>query len=64
MTKTIDYFFGIGSPWAYLGLDSFAALAAEQNAVIRPYVIPLIEDSGGVYSPIARKRAEPFGSRS
>lgn len=58
MTKTIDYFFGIGSPWAYIGLDSFAALAAEQNALIRPYVIPLIEDNGGIYSrnrPEARR---------
>jgi 2-hydroxychromene-2-carboxylate isomerase len=23
MTKTIDYFFGVGSPWAFIGFDSF-----------------------------------------
>lgn len=25
MTKTIDYFFGIGSPWAFIGLEPFFA---------------------------------------
>lgn len=58
MTKTIDYFFGIGSPWAFLGLEPFATLANEHNATIRPYVIPLIEDNGAIYSrnrPEARR---------
>ncbi|TCU12889.1 2-hydroxychromene-2-carboxylate isomerase [Rhizobium sullae] len=58
MTKTIDYFFGIGSPWAFIGLEPFAALASEHGAIIRPYVIPLIEDNGGIYSrnrPEARR---------
>ncbi|NNU48673.1 2-hydroxychromene-2-carboxylate isomerase [Rhizobium sp. WYCCWR 11279] len=58
MTKIIDYFFGIGSPWAFIGLEPFAALASEQNATIRPYVIPLIEDNGAIYSrnrPEARR---------
>ncbi|WP_087005055.1 2-hydroxychromene-2-carboxylate isomerase [Rhizobium sullae] len=58
MTKTIDYFFGIGSPWAFIGLEPFAALASEHGAMIRPYVIPLIEDNGGIYSrnrPEARR---------
>ncbi len=58
MTKTIDYFFGVGSPWAFIGLATFAELAAKQNAVIKPYVIPLIEDNGAIYSrnrPEARR---------
>ncbi|QPB22402.1 DsbA family protein [Rhizobium sp. 007] len=58
MTKTIDYFFGVGSPWAFIGLEPFAALASEQDATIRPYVIPLIEDNGAIYSrnrPEARR---------
>lgn len=58
MTKTIDYFFSIGSPWAYIGLEPFAALAREHGATIRPHVIPLIEDNGGIYSrnrPEARR---------
>lgn len=56
MTKTIDYFFGIGSPWSFIGLEAFAALAARHGASIRPYVIPLIEDNGAIYS---RNRPEP-----
>ncbi|OLP57297.1 2-hydroxychromene-2-carboxylate isomerase [Rhizobium rhizosphaerae] len=58
MTKTIDYFFSIGSPWAFIGLEAFAALAARQGAAIRPHVIPLIEENGGIYSrnrPEARR---------
>lgn len=58
MTDTIDYFFGIGSPWAFIGLDTFASLASRHGATVRPYVIPLIEDNGGIYSrnrPEARR---------
>ncbi len=58
MTKTIDYFFGIGSPWAFIGLEPFAVLASQHGASIRPYVIPLIEDNGAIYSrnrPEARR---------
>lgn len=58
MTKTIDYFFGIGSPWSYIGLDPFVSLARQHGAVIRPYAIPVIEDNGGIYSrnrPEARR---------
>lgn len=58
MTKIIDYFFGIGSPWAFIGLEPFAALASQHGASIRPYVIPLIEDNGAIYSrnrPEARR---------
>lgn len=50
MTKTIDYFFSIGSPWAFIGLEPFAALADQYDATIRPHVIPLIEENGGIYS--------------
>lgn len=58
MTQKIDYFFGVGSPWAYLGLDPFVALAERFGAEIEPHVIPLIEENGGVYSrdrPAARR---------
>jgi len=58
MTKHIDYFFGIGSPWAFIGLEPFTALASKHGASIRPYVIPLIEDNGAIYSrnrPEARR---------
>lgn len=58
MTKTIDYFFGIGSPWSYIGLDPFVALAARSGVQIRPYLIPLIVENGAIYSrdrPDARR---------
>ncbi|HEY0120283.1 MAG TPA: DsbA family protein [Rhizobium sp.] len=58
MTKTIDYFFGIGSPWAFIGLEPFIELAARFDAEIKPFVIPLIEDNGAIYSrnrPEARR---------
>lgn len=58
MTRTIDYFFSIGSPWAFIGLDTFSDLASEHGAVIRPHVISVIEENGGIYSrnrPEARR---------
>lgn len=50
MTKKIDFFFGVASPWAYIGLDCFADLASRHGAEIKPYVIPLVEENGGIYS--------------
>ncbi|MEZ2129665.1 MULTISPECIES: 2-hydroxychromene-2-carboxylate isomerase [unclassified Sinorhizobium] len=58
MTKAIDYFFGIGSPWSFIGLDAFSELAERHGASIRPHVISVIEDNGGIYSrnrPEARR---------
>ncbi|ANH07572.1 2-hydroxychromene-2-carboxylate isomerase [Shinella sp. HZN7] len=58
MTRSIDYFFGIGSPWAYIGLDPFLDLARRFGAEVRPYLIPLIVENGGIYSrdrPDARR---------
>jgi 2-hydroxychromene-2-carboxylate isomerase len=49
MTKTIEYYFGIGSPWSFIGFDAFLALALRFNAEVRPFVIPLIEENGGIY---------------
>lgn len=56
MTKTIDYFYGIGSPWAFIGLDPFMELAARYNLEIKPFVAPLIQENGGIFS---RDRPEP-----
>lgn len=58
MTKTIDFFFGVGSPWAYIGFDAFLALANRHNLDIQPHIIPLIEENGAIYSrnrPDARR---------
>lgn len=56
MTEQIDYFFSIGSPWAYIGLQDFLSLAARHGAEIRPHLIPLILENGGIYS---RERPAP-----
>ncbi|WP_113331670.1 DsbA family protein [Hyphomicrobiales bacterium] len=50
MTKVIDYFFGIGSPWSFIGLDAFTDLAQAHDMLIRPHVISVIEENGGIYS--------------
>lgn len=58
MTQSIDYFFSLGSPWAYVGLDAFVALARSQGAGITPHLIGLIQENGGIYSrdrPAPRK---------
>lgn len=58
MTQKIDYFFGLGSPWAYIGLDAFTTLARAQGAEIVPHIVPLIEENGGISSrnrPPARR---------
>lgn len=58
MTKTIDFFFGIGSPWAFIGLEPFGALAARFSAEIRPFIIPLVAENGAISSknrPEARR---------
>lgn len=46
----IEYFFAIGSPWAFIGLDPLTDLAGEFGATITPRPIPLIEENGGIYS--------------
>lgn len=50
MTHVIDYFFGIGSPWAYIGFDAFLEVAARHKAKVQPHLIPLIEENGAIYS--------------
>jgi len=54
----IDYFFGLGSPWAYVGLEPFIDLTQRHRATVVPHVIGLIAENGGIYSrdrPAARK---------
>lgn len=58
MTQQIDYFFSLGSPWAYIGLDTFTELADAHGAHIVPHLVPLITENGGIYSrdrPAARR---------
>lgn len=49
MTEKIDYFFGIASPWSYIGLRAFRDLAHERDALVEPHLVPLIEENGGIY---------------
>ncbi|MGO4439254.1 2-hydroxychromene-2-carboxylate isomerase [Rhizobium sp. RAF56] len=50
MTKLVEYFFSIGSPWSYIGLDAFAELAANNDVVIKPYLTTVVEENGGIFS--------------
>ena len=56
MTKSIDYYLTLVSPWAFLGHDRFTKMAAENNATIN--VIPanygkIFAETGGL--PLAKR---------
>jgi 2-hydroxychromene-2-carboxylate isomerase len=58
MTKVLEYFFSISSPWAFIGLKPFAELSERMNAEIRPHLTTVVEENGGIYSrnrPDARR---------
>ena len=58
MTKIVEYFFSIGSPWSYIGFDAFVDLAAKNEVKIRPYLTTVVEENGGIFSrnrPQARR---------
>ncbi|MGQ3670888.1 2-hydroxychromene-2-carboxylate isomerase [Xanthobacter sp. TB0136] len=48
-TPKIEYYFSIGSPWAYIGLAPFTALAAQHGVEVQAFPISLIEENGGIY---------------
>jgi 2-hydroxychromene-2-carboxylate isomerase len=48
VSKIVDWYFSISSPWAYLGLDKLRAMAAEHEFEIRPYPITIIGDNGAI----------------
>lgn len=41
MTKTVDYYFSVASPWAYLGSARFIEMARRYGAAVRPFPIEL-----------------------
>lgn len=58
MTKIVEYFFSIGSPWSYIGFDAFVELAAKNGVEIKPYLTTVVEENGGIFSrnrPQARR---------
>lgn len=48
MPETIEYYFSVSSPWAYLGTPRLMAMAAQRGARIDPVPIALIEENGGI----------------
>ncbi|MGG7538595.1 2-hydroxychromene-2-carboxylate isomerase [Rhizobium sp. 12,4] len=50
MTKTVEYFFSIGSPWSYIGFNAFTELAAQNDVLITPYLTTVVEENGGIFS--------------
>lgn len=50
MTRTVDYFFSVGSPWSYIGFDAFVELAGKSGVEIKPYLTTVVEENGGIFS--------------
>lgn len=50
LTKVVEYFFSIGSPWSYIGLDPFVEIATKHGVEIRPYLTTVVEENGGIFS--------------
>lgn len=63
MPKTIDYFFSIGSPWSYIGFDTFVGLASRNGAEIRPYLTTVVEENGGIFSRNRPDVRRAYGTR-
>lgn len=63
MTKTIDYFFSIGSPWSFIGLEPLVALARHHKAEITPYFATVIEENGGILSRNKPEARRAYGTR-
>ncbi|CAN7583432.1 MULTISPECIES: DsbA family protein [Ensifer] len=63
MTKSIDYFFSIGSPWSFIGLEAFAALARRHEAAITPYMATVVEENGGIFSRNRPQARRAYGTR-
>jgi 2-hydroxychromene-2-carboxylate isomerase len=59
MTRIIEYFFSISSPWAYIGTDRLIALAERLDVAIKPLLITTIGENGWIplkNKPAARQR--------
>ena len=55
MPQSIEYYFSISSPWAYLGLERLIALGQRTNVTIEPLPITTIDEHGWI--PMKRKSA-------
>lgn len=63
MPKTIEYFFSIGSPWSYLGLDTLEELSSRHLVEIKPHLATVIEENGGIFSRNRPDARRAYGTR-
>ena len=63
MTKVVDYFFSIGSPWSFLGFDAFLDLARRYELGIEPRLATVIEENGGIFSRNRPEARRAYGVR-
>lgn len=63
MTKSVDFFFSIGSPWSFIGLEAFAVLARQNGVEIKPYLATVVEENGGIFSRNRPEARRAYGTR-
>ncbi|MGH6806833.1 MAG: 2-hydroxychromene-2-carboxylate isomerase, partial [Ensifer adhaerens] len=52
-----------GSPWSFIGLEAFAALARRHEAEITPYLATVVEENGGILSRNKPEVRRAYGTR-
>jgi 2-hydroxychromene-2-carboxylate isomerase len=63
VTKVVEYFFSIGSPWSFIGLDNFLDLARRYEFGIEPRLATVIEENGGIFSRNRPEARRAYGVR-
>ncbi|WP_114943190.1 2-hydroxychromene-2-carboxylate isomerase [Microvirga calopogonii] len=63
MTKVVEYFFSIGSPWSYIGFDAFLDLAHRYELEINPHLTTVVEENGGIFSRNRPEVRRAYGVR-
>jgi 2-hydroxychromene-2-carboxylate isomerase len=63
VAKVIEYFFSIGSPWSFIGLDAFVDLARRHELEIKPHLATVIEENGGIFSRNRPDARRAYGMR-
>ncbi len=63
MPATIDYYFSIGSPWAYLGLRPLRDLAARHGREIVPHAVGIIRENGAIPGRERPAARQAYGQR-
>jgi 2-hydroxychromene-2-carboxylate isomerase len=63
VTKVVEYFFSIGSPWSFIGFDAFLDLAQRYKFEIKPHLTTVIEENGGIFSRNRPEARRAYGMR-